>query len=56
MVVAENCKHPRKQSFIEWLVKQTMANPHHGILHSINKEQIIGPCINLNETPENYGE
>ena len=56
MVVAENWKHPRKQFFIEWLVKQTKANPHHEILHSINKEKIIGSCVKLNETPENYVE
>lgn len=33
---------------LNWLVvKQTMANAHHGILVSIKKKQVIGPCKNL---------
>lgn len=45
-----------QMDFNQWMVKQTVVQPHRGKLLSNKEEQIIGIHNNLEEAPENYAK
>lgn len=40
----------------EWMVIQTLVCPHHGIVFSNEKEQIVNTCDDLHRSPGHYAE